>query len=128
MISGKFFSAILLFALFQSFSSQVVLNRALLQQWLGTAIDNKAYYLNQKGIKDIDPNTFNGLTHVEELYMSNNQLKSVENYMFKELKSLQILVLEFNSIGSIAPDAFTGMTSLRDLYFHRNQVNFISFF
>ncbi len=54
--------------------------------------------------------------------MSNNQLKSVENYMFKELKSLQILVLEFNSIGSIAPDAFTGMTSLRDLYFHRNQV------
>jgi hypothetical protein len=42
--------------------------------------------------------------------------------MFKELKSLQILVLEFNSIGSIAPDAFTGMTSLRDLYFHRNQV------
>ena len=68
MISGKFLSVIVLFALFKSFSFQVVLNRALLQQLLGADINNRAYYLNQKGIKDIDPNTFNGLTQVEESY------------------------------------------------------------
>ena len=124
MLSRKIFSAFVFIVLFKSFDFQgVVLNRALLQQWLGDSINNRMLNLNQKNIKDIDPNTFTGLTNVEELYMANNQLKSVEAYMFKELKNLKTLVLEFNSIGTIAPDAFTGMTELRDLYFHKNQVN-----
>jgi len=74
MLSTKIFGAFMFIALFKSFDFQaVILNRALLQQWLGADINNKALYLNQKNIKDIDPNTFTGLTNVEELYMANNQ-------------------------------------------------------
>ena len=124
MFSQNVLIVFLFLNILQSFDFQsVVLDRNLLQQLLGSNINNRALNLNQKKIKDISPNTFAGLTNCEELYLSNNELKSIESYTFKDLTNLQMLVLEFNSIGSIAPDAFSGLTNLRDLYFHKNQVN-----
>jgi hypothetical protein len=98
MISGKFLSVIVLFALFKSFSFQVVLNRALLQQLLGADINNRAYYLNQKGIKDIDPNTFNGLTQVEESYC-NRTIHNDPARFFMYFSTINIEILKIRETG-----------------------------
>ena len=124
MLAKVYMTVFIIATAFQLYSMQsITLTRPLLVQMLGDGINKKSINLNEKQIAAIERDTFAGLTQVTDLYLSNNQLTTIENYYFKDLVNLELLVLEFNKIGKIAPDAFTGLNNLRDMYFHMNQVN-----
>ena len=95
--------------LINCYKCQVDLTRELLKQWLGLSEDElnlaNEIHLRNKNIATIDLQTFNGLTNLETLDLSWNQIQKIE--IFIGLTSLQTLNLLGNQINMIYPLANT---------------------
>ncbi|CAG0906032.1 unnamed protein product, partial [Darwinula stevensoni] len=63
-----------------------------------------------------------GLTDLERLLLSDNELSRIDSRRFANLQSLLTLQLDGNSIATVEPDAFKGLLRLQVLDLSRNAV------
>ena len=78
--------------------------------------------LSEMGIKYLPPGIFSGLTSLQYLSLSNNQLTDIQG-VFTGLNSLQELYLSNNQLGKgNLQDVFSGLTSLQKVYLYNNQL------
>lgn len=71
----------------------------------------------------VNKDTFSGLIRLVVLNLSSNQLTKLDNSVFKDLYSLQILSLEHNLIEFIQPETFGQMKNLHALTLSFNRIN-----
>jgi len=80
------------------------LNRQVLIEWLGKSVTD--YTINKidirrKNIMRIDPDTFRGLTKLNELHLEENAIEKLDPSLFTGLDSLTLIHLNSNSLTTI---------------------------
>ncbi|XP_071772579.2 leucine-rich glioma-inactivated protein 1b isoform X3 [Centroberyx gerrardi] len=60
----------------------------------------------------IDEDAFQGLPHLEYLFIENNKIASISPYAFRGLKALIHLSLAYNNLETLPKDVFKGMDAL----------------
>lgn len=106
-------------------------------------------FLNSNRISTIGRNAFANLTSVQSMKLSRNRLKSIPvaalshltslrkldltknfiksvNFRLKSLKTVTVLKLSKNKIGTILPNSFWEMSQLRELYLDNNNLTSVS--
>ena len=71
--------------------------------------------LANKGIKEIKPGSFLGLSSVKELSLEGNKIKQLKAQTFEGLASCKVLTLTGNPLREISPGAFRGLGKLEEL-------------
>uniref|UniRef100_A0A182KBF6 Protein slit n=1 Tax=Anopheles christyi TaxID=43041 RepID=A0A182KBF6_9DIPT len=71
--------------------------------------------LRRNQISGIEPNSFEGATRIQELFLSENKIAEVHNKMFLGLHQLKTLSLYDNIITCVMPGSFDYLTSLTQL-------------
>ena len=66
--------------------------------------------------------TFNGMTHLTRLDLSDNLISSLGDSIFKTLPELRILQLHRNKITTVGQKAFSGLGRLEDLVISENNI------
>ena len=79
-------------------------------------------YLENKNLKRIDPNAFEGLSNLRYLHLQNNSITNLEGISFGYLKHLQDLFLYGNKLKRIDSNIFKGLTFLRRLGLDYNEI------
>ncbi|XP_077575917.1 vasorin-like [Stigmatopora nigra] len=82
-------------------------------------------YVFQNGIDSLSQNDFTGLTDLDLLDLSQNELGQVPDGAFKMLSKLKNLDLSSNIISHISKDSFSGLVQLERLYLHQNHIQSI---
>ena len=115
------YALFLLFDNYQITKAQINLSKSNLDS-LCNCKSSQSYgmNLNNKSISTNDQTTFNGLTSIRELWLSNNQLTSLHLLTFSGLNLLQTLLLSNNQLATINYLTFNGLTSLRELNLDSN--------
>ncbi|XP_072036275.1 uncharacterized protein [Amphiura filiformis] len=90
---------------------------------LDTSLSLQVLDLRYNKIRNISTDTFTGLKKLQELYLSHNQLETVQMMSFIHLTSLQILDLSHNSMANINLDK---TLSLQVLNLSYNKIRNIS--
>jgi hypothetical protein len=72
-------------------------------------------YLSNNDIETIESGDFASALNLQVLTLSNNNINTIENNAFAGLKNLKVLDLSNNNIESIRPDGLNGMPGLRFL-------------
>ena len=118
----KIFSCHLLIITFLKYASlQLInLNRDVLEQKLGSGINNSSIDLSKSLIGYISPYTFDGLASLIQLDLNTNNLTTLEGSVFEGLINLEELELSRNKIASIETEAFSGLSSLIALDLNSN--------
>jgi len=80
----------------------------------------KILELSDCKITTIENSTFNGLISLEELYLSFNRIKSINEELFIGLNSLQILDLGSNSLSTLSTNVFSNILNLQEIYLYNN--------
>jgi len=79
-------------------------------------------------IKHLDSNvTFQQMSSLKALNVSNNKLKYISEYLFGHLKNLIDLNLALNNLSQLDPNCFFGLKSLRNLRLSFNRINSLEF-
>ena len=66
---------------------------------------------------------FSGLSSLESLFLSSNQISSLSSNAFLGLSSLTHLDLQHNDISSLHANTFSGLSSLESLFLFNNQIS-----
>lgn len=74
----------------------------------------------------IDSNAFKELVELEELYLSDNEIKVMEESSFENLKNLVSLYLNGNFLTQIPPYIFKNLKSLRNISLETNSIEELS--
>ena len=83
--------------------------------------------LNKRGIKAVHPDAFGMCSKLQELYLFDNELSSIESCPFSSLgDSLITLDLSRNQLISIDSDVFNSLLNLKSLYLHKNQFTWLN--
>ncbi|KAJ9580676.1 hypothetical protein L9F63_024143 [Diploptera punctata] len=77
-------------------------------------------------LHDIEIGTFENLTHLNYLRLSNNELTEIRSGMFRGLRSLKVLKLEDTHISILEHNAFEGLQSLESLSLAACQITHIN--
>lgn len=101
--------------------------KVLPNDWLmksTNALNLKLKYLNMEynEIKDIQPDTFNYITLIEELFLGHNSLEKLNDKMLIKLKQLRILNLSGNFINELIPGVFGGIDSIQSIDISNNNL------
>lgn len=83
-------------------------------------------FLGNNLISSIEPNAFGNLRKLKNLYLFSNKLKKIAGDTFNGLPNLEQLYLQNNGINEISPNAFRRLRKLHRLYLHRNRLKYIS--
>ncbi|XP_071137132.1 chondroadherin-like [Mytilus edulis] len=83
-------------------------------------------YLSSNNISSIDSTSLSGLTSLKILYLSLNEISSIDDGAFADLQSLKQLFLDNNKINSIDANLLSGLTSLESLYLDNNEISSIA--
>ncbi len=86
--------------------------------------------LSSLGIKSIETDSFQGLSHLRLLDLSNNHIKKLEAYAFRGLENLEYLYLQNNKIEEINKRAFFGLPTYVKIFMGfsvQNKENFFHF-
>lgn len=86
----------------------------------------KILELSDCKITTIENSTFNGLISLEELYLSFNRIKSINEKLFIGLNSLQILDLGSNILSTLSTNVFSNILNLQEIYLYNNGLNEIN--
>uniref|UniRef100_H2YXG4 Uncharacterized protein n=1 Tax=Ciona savignyi TaxID=51511 RepID=H2YXG4_CIOSA len=79
-------------------------------------------YLEMNDIREI-PASIKKFIYLTTLDLSNNDISSINDWMFSNLTRLSTLLLAYNRLRCIPPKAFTGLRSLRILSLHSNELS-----
>ncbi|KAG9267334.1 leucine-rich glioma-inactivated protein 1 [Astyanax mexicanus] len=71
----------------------------------------------------IDEDAFQGLPHLEYLFIENNKIESISPQAFRGLKSLLHLSLAYNNLETLPKDVFMGMDALTKVDLRGNMFN-----
>jgi Leucine-rich repeat (LRR) protein len=82
--------------------------------------------LNDNRLSFIKGNYFSNLTKLKELFLSNNQISSIQSNSINTLISLVTLDLSDNSIFALDPRLFYNLASLEKLYLQNNVIHAIT--
>lgn len=105
-------------------SSKVLLNQTVLFEFYGYTNESTYIDLTSQNIYSIDQNTFNGLIHLEELHLENNELSELnETNVFNGLINLRELWLESNEIYSFDLNILNELTNLKYLCLNNNPIS-----
>ena len=72
------------------------------------------------GITEIKAGSFKDLTNLRELYLDDNEIKSLESCTFEGLENLEILSLSGNGINTVFSHAFNCLSKLSKLVLSQN--------
>ena len=78
--------------------------------------------LRGMGLTSLMPDDFDGMRHLEALWLQNNSITSLPADVFDGLESLSTLWLQNGSIASLSPDSFDGLTRLEFLRLDYNRI------
>ena len=78
-------------------------------------------YLNTNNLTVLPNDLFKGLENLEYVRLSENQLTSVDKYMFNETR-LTTFSLAYNKLKHLLKEIFRGLYTLRELYLYQNQL------
>jgi hypothetical protein len=81
--------------------------------------------LSENKIKSIAPDSFSGMTNLEELNLSWNEIAVIDEKLFSGLVKLRELKLEGNKIKWLSRNSFRGLASLTLLWFNKNEIEII---
>ena len=79
--------------------------------------------VNSKKIKSLQPGDFSGMTALELLHLSFNDLSSLPSGVFSGLTALQTLRLDYNDLSSLPSGVFSGLTALQTLRLNTNDLS-----
>ena len=65
---------------------------------------------------------FNDISHVQELYLAENDIKSIHGSMFQSVQRLEVLDLSYNKIAIIHKHTFIQLKLLCDLRLRNNDI------
>lgn len=82
--------------------------------------------LTSNQITSFDPQAFAGIPQLRSLNISNNGLKQLRPEMMSQLKNLEGLVLETNGMESLPPYIFKDLKKLRHLFIDHNKLKQIT--
>ncbi len=82
-------------------------------------------FLSNNQLTTIQPKAFADLTNLDYLYLGENQLTTIQPNAFAGLPNLKDLHLENNQLTTIQPDTFAGLTNLLSLELRNNQLTTI---
>ena len=82
----------------------------------------KSLTLNYCNIESIKEGCFEGLEHLESLFLDYNKIKHLKSNQFKELNSLKTLWLHCCQIETLADNCFTQLSQLEDLALNLNRI------
>ena len=78
--------------------------------------------LAKYGLKEITPETFVGLLHLQKLDLQGNKIHKIGDGSFRTLPKLEVLDLSRNSLKSIHKETFAGLASLQRLKLTDNNI------
>lgn len=77
------------------------------------------------GIRDLQPDSFNGLDSVGLLKLSFMDLTSLRPYTFRGLSHVHVLAIQDSDLGVIRVDAFAGLTYVGSLNLLNNKIDLV---
>ena len=80
-------------------------------------------YLDENGLISLDSKVFSNLINLKILSLKSNQINSIHSEAFKFLKKLEELDISLNELVSINSDVFSCLTSLKNLILNRNKIS-----
>ncbi|KAK3861725.1 hypothetical protein Pcinc_032341 [Petrolisthes cinctipes] len=78
--------------------------------------------LSRNKIISVQPNLFNGLTHLVHLNLSGNRLEVIPDNLFSDTKNIQTIDLSFNSLTSLGRFSFYYLRKLQRLNLTQNRL------
>ncbi|XP_076826233.1 toll-like receptor 12 [Brachyhypopomus gauderio] len=72
-------------------------------------------FLNNNAIKTVEPEGFSGLLHLKVLQLNSNHIKVLATNDFQFLQALEVLFLDNNMINSLEDGTFRNLQELREL-------------
>ena len=84
--------------------------------------DGRVCDLERKGITNLKPSDFKGLTRLKTIYLNYNKLESLPSGIFNDLPSLERLGLDGNNLIELPQDIFKGLNSLEAVGIGKNQL------
>ena len=78
--------------------------------------------VRRSGIIDLMPGDFANLSNLTELYLDNNDLRTLPDGVFEGLANLEILYLHNNDLRTLPDGIFGGLANLRTLYLDTNDL------
>ena len=78
--------------------------------------------LSKKGISELKAGDFDGLSALQTIRLTGNQLHTLPTEIFSGLSFLRHLFLDNNQLTNVPEELFDGLSSLRHLYLNNNQL------
>ena len=82
---------------------------------LAPLVNLEQLYLHNNAISTIEPNAFRTLTKLSILSLENNTLNKLDSIIFTPIANLKVLLINKNFLIGIQPNLFTILTKLQSL-------------
>ena len=90
-----------------------------------SGLSNVEHLILPSGIRQIEPDAFNGLDTVGLLKLAYMDLRALEPYTFRGLNNIQVLSLQESDLGVICANAFDSLTNVHSLNIFSNKIDAI---
>lgn len=84
-----------------------------------------ALYIEENSIEELPPNSFPGLSNLEQLFLQRNQIRTIADCAFCDLSKLKTLDLQANQIEVLSSEAFRNLSSLVLLDVSQNPIRML---
>lgn len=88
-----------------------------------SGLTNVEHLIMPSGIRDLEPDSFNGLDSVGLLKLSFMDLTSLKPNTFRGLSHVHVLAVQDSDLGVIRPDALAGLTHVGSLNLLNNKID-----
>lgn len=88
-----------------------------------SGLTNVEHLILPSGIRQLQPDAFNGLDSVGLLKLSFMDLTSLKPYTFRGLSHVHVLAVQDSDLGVIRPDAFAGLAHVGSLNLLNNKID-----
>jgi len=79
--------------------------------------------LSKNNLQSLHKETFQGLTNLKSIHLYSNILESIHGEAFKGLKNLQEISLASNCLQCIPKETFKGLKKLEKIWLNNNKLN-----
>jgi leucine-rich repeat and immunoglobulin-like domain-containing nogo receptor-interacting protein len=96
-----------------------------LEPFAFSSLSNVERLILPSGLREIEPDAFNGLDFVGLLKLSFMDLDSLQPYTFRNLRNVKVLSLQESDLGVISEDSFDGLVYVESLNILNNKIDAI---